>query len=139
MDFRSHCPVNYALEHFGDKWSLLIIRDLMFKGKRHYNEFLEGGEKVSTSVLRDKLRLLEEGGIIRKGPDVVKKSRIRYSLTQKGIDMLPLMVDLIAWSGNHDSQTAAEEKFLKDAATDREELIRSLREQLNQHHLGSQA
>ncbi len=135
MDFRSHCPVNYALEHFGDKWSLLIIRDLMFKGKRHYNEFLEGGEKVSTSVLRDKLRLLEEGGIISKGPDAVKKSRIRYSLTQKGIDMLPLMVDLIAWSGNHDSQTAAEEKFLKDAATDREALITSIKAQLSSQHL----
>ena len=62
MEFRSHCPINYALEHIGDKWSLLIIRDLMFKDKRHYNEFLEAGEKVSTSVLGSRLRQLEEVG-----------------------------------------------------------------------------
>jgi DNA-binding HxlR family transcriptional regulator len=82
MNLRSHCPVNFALEHFGDKWSLLIIRDLMFKGKRHYNEFFESEEKVSTSVLGDKLKGLEEAGIITKGEDSVKKSRIRYSLTE---------------------------------------------------------
>ena len=92
MEVRSHCPINYGLEHFGDKWSLLIIRDLMFKGKRHYNEFLEGGERVSTSVLGSRLRQLENVGLISKGEDDVKKSRIKYSLTQKGIDMLPFMV-----------------------------------------------
>ena len=69
MKMRSHCPINFALEHFGDKWSLLIIRDLMFKGKRHYNEFSESGEKVSTSVLGDRLRQLEESRIITKGQD----------------------------------------------------------------------
>ena len=103
---RSHCPINFALEHFGDKWSLLIIRDLMFKGKRHYNEFFESGEKVSTSVLGDRLRQLEESRIITKGQDTVKKSRIKYSLTQKGIDMLPFMVDMISWSGEYDKETA---------------------------------
>ena len=92
MEVRSHCPINFTLEHFGDKWSFLIIRDLMFKGKRHYNEFLEAGEKVSTSVLGDRLKRLEEMGIISKGQDEVKKSRIRYSLTQKGIDLLPILL-----------------------------------------------
>ena len=91
MELRSHCPVNYGLEHFGDKWSLLIIRDLMFKEKRHYNEFFEAEEKVSTSVLGDRLKSLEESGIIWKGPDAIKKSRIRYSLTEKGIAMPPLL------------------------------------------------
>ena len=60
MDLRSHCPINYGLEHFGDKWSLLIIRDLMFKEKRHYNEFLEGGEKVSTSVLGTRMAAIRK-------------------------------------------------------------------------------
>ena len=112
MEFRSHCPINYALEHIGDKWSLLIIRDLMFKDKRHYNEFLEGGEKVSTSVLGTRLKQLEELGIISKSEDEVKKSRIRYSLTQKGIDMLPFMVDMISWSGIYDQHTEVGEEFL---------------------------
>ncbi|WP_422359709.1 winged helix-turn-helix transcriptional regulator [Reichenbachiella sp.] len=135
MEFRSHCPVNFGLEHFGDKWSLLIIRDLMFKGKRHYNEFFESDEKVSTSVLGARLRSLEESGIISKGPDEVKKSRIKYSLTQKGIDLLPLMVDLISWSGFHDKHTEAGSAFLDRAANHRHELLDELKQSLIKEHL----
>ena len=137
MELRSHCPINYVLEHIGDKWSLLIIRDLMFKGKRHYNEFLEGGEKVSTSVLGTRLKQLEDLGIITKGEDEVKKSRIKYSLTQKGIDMLPFMVDMISWSGIHDEHTAAGKEFLEQARLDREALLQSIREKLTKEHLES--
>lgn len=132
---RSHCPTNFALEHFGDKWSLLIIRDLMFKGKRHYNEFFESGEKVSTSVLGDRLKQLEESGIISKGQDLVKKSRIRYSLTKKGIDMLPFMVDMISWSGEYDNETEAGDVFLAQARDGREFLLKSIREKLQEEHL----
>ena len=135
MELKSHCPVNYALEHFGDKWSLLIIRDLMFKGKRHYNEFLESEEKVSTSVLGTRLRNLEAIGIISKSEDDVKKSRIKYSLTQKGIDLLPLMIDMIIWSGAHDEDTDAGEDFLSHAATNREELLKNTKEKLETEHL----
>ncbi len=136
MEFRSHCPINYGLEHFGDKWSLLIIRDLMFKGKRHYNEFFESEEKVSTSVLGARLRYLEEIGIISKGKDVIKKSRIKYSLTQKGIDLLPIMVDIITWSGIHDKKTAAGEDFLTQSTNNRDEFIESLKATLLNEHLG---
>jgi len=135
MKLRSHCPTNYGLEHFGDKWSLLIIRDLMFKGKRHYNEFFESEEKVSTSVLGDRLRSLEQGGIISKGKDSVKKSRIRYSLTAKGIALLPVMVDMIVWSGKFDENTAAENDFLKKAEEKKEKLLIELRDQLMSEHL----
>ena len=135
MKMRSHCPINFALEHFGDKWSLLIIRDLMFKGKRHYNEFFESGEKVSTSVLGDRLKQLEESGIISKGQDIVKKSRIKYSLTKKGIDMLPFMVDMISWSGEYDNETEAGDVFLAQARDGREFLLKSIREKLQKEHL----
>lgn len=135
MKMRSHCPINYALEHFGDKWSLLVIRDLMFKGKRHYNEFFESGEKVSTSVLGDRLKQLEESEIISKGQDTVKKSRIKYSLTQKGIDMLPLMVDMISWSGDYDKKTEAGNVFLAQAKDGRDFLLDSIREKLEKEHL----
>jgi DNA-binding HxlR family transcriptional regulator len=134
---RSHCPINFALEHFGDKWSLLIIRDLMFKGKRHYNEFFESGEKVSTSVLGDRLRQLEESRIITKGQDTVKKSRIKYSLTQKGIDMLPFMVDMISWSGEYDKETEAGDVFLAQARDGRGYLLESIKEKLVKEHLSS--
>jgi len=135
MKMRSHCPINYALEHFGDKWSLLIIRDLMFKEKRHYNEFFESDEKVSTSVLGDRLKQLEEAGIISKRSDEVKKSRIKYSLTKKGIAMLPLMIDMIIWSGEFDNETEAPEDFLVKANKSREQLISHLKEKLEKEHL----
>ncbi len=132
---KSHCPINYSLEHFGDKWSLLIIRDLMFNGKRHYNEFLESGEKISTSVLGDRLKHLEETGIISKGIDIVKKSRIKYSLTKKGIDMLPIMLDMVYWSGQYDNESDINDVFLTQVNNKRELLIKSTREKLEKEHL----
>lgn len=135
MKRRSDCPTNYGLEHFGDKWSLLVIRDLMFKGKRHYNEFLEADEKVSTSVLRDRLRSLEAGGLIWSGEDQVKKSRIRYSLTAKGITLLPLMIDMIVWAGQFDGNTAADKEFLIRATENRSEVIAEIENKLKKEHL----
>lgn len=132
---KSHCPINYALEHFGDKWSLLIIRDLMFKGKRHYNEFFESDEKVSTSVLGDRLKSLENDGIITKSEDVVKKSRIRYSLTEKGIALLPMMIEMILWSGCFDKNTAAGVEFINKAKLKRSTLIKELTKTLRANHL----
>jgi len=135
MKMRSHCPINFALEHFGDKWSLLIIRDLMFKGKRHYNEFFDSEEKVSTSVLGDRLKMLEDSGIISKGVDDVKKSRIKYSLTQKGIDMLPFMIDMIVWSALNDDDTEAGNDFIVQATKNRDNLISTIQEKLEKEHL----
>lgn len=135
MELRSHCPINFTLEHFGDKWSFLIIRDLMFKGKRHYNEFLEAGENVSTSVLGDRLRKLEAHGIISKGTDSVKKSRIRYSLTKKGIDLLPILIEMIIWGGEKDRLTESPEEFMDQAAQNKEALINRIREKLIREHL----
>ena len=135
MQVRSHCPINFTLEHFGDKWSFLIIRDLMFKGKRHYNEFLEAGEKVSTSVLGDRLKKLEEMGIISKGEDIIKKSRIRYSLTRKGIDLLPILLEMIIWGGLNDDLTESPKEFMEQAIQDKESLLSGIREQLIRDHL----
>ena len=137
MALRSHCPVNFGLEHFGDKWSLLVLRDLMFKGKRHYNEFLEGDEGVSTSVLGTRLRQLEERGLIRRGQDHVKRSRIRYSLTEKGIALLPMMVEMILWSADHDPDTEAGDDFLLPARNDRATLLATLEGQLRSDHLAA--
>lgn len=137
MEVRSHCPINFTLEHFGDKWSFLIIRDLMFKGKRHYNEFLEAGEKVSTSVLGDRLKKLEEHGIISKSEDTVKKSRIRYSLTQKGIDLLPILLEMIIWGGEKDPLTESPKEFMEQATQNKQELINQIRENLIKDHLSA--
>lgn len=96
--------MNYGLEIFGDKWTLLIIRDLMFFGKRYYNEFLASDEGISTTVLADRLALLERQKIIRKRKDKEHKQRIVYSLTEKGIDLLPVLINIGLWSDKYASR-----------------------------------
>lgn len=96
--YRSRCPINLAMEVLGDKWSFLIIRDMMFSGKQHFREFLQSEEKIASNILTDRLALLEREDIItkRKDPDYIQK--YIYRLTEKGIDLLPALVALSAWS-----------------------------------------
>lgn len=136
MKRRSNCPINFALEEIGDKWSLLVIRDLMFKGKRYYNEFFDSEEKVSTSVLGDRLKTLETSGIISRSVDPVKKSRIRYSLTEKGIALLPMMLEMIIWGGEFDENTGATKEFLQQVKEDREGYLEKMRVKIIVEHLG---
>lgn len=98
---RSDCPLNYGIEIFGDKWTLLIIRDLMFFGKRHYNELLTSAEGIATNLLADRLTMLEKEKIIRKERDNQHKQKIIYSLTEKGIDLLPIILSIGLWSEKH--------------------------------------
>jgi DNA-binding HxlR family transcriptional regulator len=122
-DRRSDCPINFALELFGDTWTLLIIRDLIFKGKRTYAEFAASEEQISTSVLADRLKKLVDAGVVRRSGS---GRSTRYSLEQKGADLLPVMVDMIVWSARHDPATAAPETFVSRAVADREGLLAEL-------------
>jgi DNA-binding HxlR family transcriptional regulator len=88
---RSDCPVHFALEVFGDPWSLLVVRDLMFKRRTRYSDFLNAEEGIATNVLADRLARLEEDGIIVKN-DAVRGASGSYRLTSKGIDLLPVLV-----------------------------------------------
>ena len=98
---RSDCPLNYGIEIFGDKWTLLIIRDLMFFNKRYYNEFLGSAEGIATNLLADRLAMLEKEKIIKKEKDSLHKQRFVYSLTEKGIDLLPILLSIGLWSEKH--------------------------------------
>ena len=109
---RSDCPINFALELFGDKWTLLVIRDLMFKGKHYYSEFMQSEEKIATNILADKLELLESSGIVKKTVDPSHASKFIYQLTAMGIDIVPVLVDLIVWSSKYDDKTASDFKFV---------------------------
>jgi len=131
QDRRSDCPTNYALEAIGDSWSLLILRDLMFKGKRTYSEFADSEERISTNILANRLRSLAAQGIIRREGS---GRGTRYSLTGKGLDLLPVMVDLILWSGKYDPDTAADPDFLRRAAEDRHSLVAKLEAELQTAH-----
>jgi DNA-binding HxlR family transcriptional regulator len=130
-DRRSDCPTNFAVELLGDSWSLLIIRDLMFKGKRTYAEFAASEEQISTSVLAARLRSLVMAGIIRR---TGSGRTTRYFLTRKGADLLTVMVEMILWSAKHDPATAAPEDFVARARSDRNRLLSELEAQISAAH-----
>ena len=100
---RSDCPISVTLEALGDSWSLLIVRDLMFFGRKTYNEFLNTGEKIATNILADRLQRLEASGIIVKQRDSNDARRYIYRLTEKGIDLAPMLVEVVLWAVRHES------------------------------------
>jgi len=95
---RSRCPINLALEIFGDRWTLLIVRDLMFAGKRHFRELLRSDERIASNILSDRLTMLVEQGIVTRTGDPRHKQKAVYSLTQRGIDLLPVLAQIGIWS-----------------------------------------
>ncbi|KFC68544.1 Transcriptional regulator, HxlR family [Devosia sp. LC5] len=99
--FRSGCPINLGLEMFGDKWTLLIIRDMMFAGKRHFREFLASDEAISSNILSDRLAMLVGAGIVTRAGDPSHKLKAIYSLTEKGIDLLPIIAQISRWSRSY--------------------------------------
>jgi len=98
---RSDCPIGCSLDVFGDKWSLLIIRDIMLRGKSSYSEFLESEEKIATNILVNRLNLLEAEKILTKQVSPKNKSKFIYSLTKKGIDLLPILIEIMDWGAKY--------------------------------------
>lgn len=103
---RSGCPVSISLEVFGDRWSLLIVRDLMVRGYRTFKEFLESGEGIATNMLADRLRKLEAAGIVTMEREAADGRRVNYRLTEKGIDLAPLLLELLLWGSRHEKTAA---------------------------------
>lgn len=135
-NMRSDCPLNFGLELFGDKWSLLILRDLMFFGKRYYNEFLSSRECISTSVLATRLDQLVDEGIIAFTSDPSHKQKIRYHLTQKGIDLAPVIIEIGLWSDKYATGlNPGRGIIIGEAKKNRNIGIRSLKARLRREHL----
>lgn len=128
---RSDCPINFALQTFGDAWSLLIVRDLMFTERRTYMDFLNAEEGMATNILATRLEQLQTMGLIRKRGE---GRGAPYGLTAKGLDLLPALLELIAWGGKHDPRTAAPKEFLSSIRRDRAGLITELRERLRKEY-----
>ncbi len=103
---RSGCPVNVALELLGDRWSLLIIRDLMFRGLRTYRQFLKSDEGIATNILADRLQKLTACGIIAADPGPRRGRKVIYRLTDKGIALAPVLVELILWAARYEKTDA---------------------------------
>jgi DNA-binding HxlR family transcriptional regulator len=99
---RSGCPLNASVEVLGDRWSLLIIRDMMLRGFRTFKEFLGSYERIATNILTDRLRKLEEHEIIRPYSDPADGRRLIYRLTEKGIDLAPVLTEMVLWAAAHE-------------------------------------
>ncbi len=123
---RSDCPISHALDLFGDRWTLLIIRDMLFKQKRRYGEFAESEEKIATNILADRLSKLEAWGLVTKQTDPENRRQLIYRLTGKALDLAPVLVEMIVWSAKHDPNTAADRGFIRKAKANRERLIRDV-------------
>ena len=113
------CPIRYGSAVFGDVWCLLILRDVMFKGARHYADFLNAGEGISTNILASRLVRLEGEGILHKSADPGHGSRFIYGLTKKGRALVPVMLEIIDWSETWDAQSEVPGDFIKELRDDR--------------------
>lgn len=123
---RSGCPISISLEMLGDAWSLLIVRDLMFKGRNTYNDFLRGDEGIASNILADRLRKLEAGGIVEKCADPADARRFVYRLSEKGIGLAPVLVELVIWSARHET-TDAPPSVVRAMRRDRKGFIAAVR------------
>jgi DNA-binding HxlR family transcriptional regulator len=123
---RSGCPVSISLEMFGDRWSLLIVRDLMVRGYRTFREFEESGEGIATNILSDRLQKLARAGIILAEPETKDGRRVNYRLTRKGIDLAPVLLELFVWAARHE-QTGASCGIIAEMEKNREQVIAEAR------------
>ncbi|MDG3086473.1 helix-turn-helix domain-containing protein [Vibrio hannami] len=126
MPKRSNCPISNVLDLVGDKWSLLILRDLTFFGKCTYSELQTSDEKMATNILSNRLERLELDGLISKEPDKRDKRRKVYRLTQAGLDMMPIMLEMMIWSSTYEPVTNTHPEVVERAKNDRENLIKDL-------------
>jgi DNA-binding HxlR family transcriptional regulator len=134
---RSACPLNASVEMLGDRWSLLIIRDMMLRGFRSYKEFLESYEGIATNILADRLRKLEAYGVIAPERDPSDGRKVIYRLTAKGIGLTPVMSEMVLWAAAHED--TGNEALVKEIQKDKEGFVAAVRERWAKENLPSTA
>ncbi len=122
---RSNCPVSCSLDIFGDKWSLLIVRDLLENQTCTYGDFLKADEKIATNILATRLQMLEDNDIISKSEHPESKAKVLYRLTQKGIDLLPIMIEIGFWADKYYEIDKSKKAELKAIKKDKEQFIKT--------------
>lgn len=127
---RSDCPVSCSLDIWGDKWSLLIIRDLMFSKECTYGDFLKAPERIATNILASRLLALEENEMIEKLEHPESKAKVLYRLTRKGIDLLPIMIEINLWAEKYFPIPADRKKMLKEVKKDKAGFIKAMTKEL---------
>ena len=133
---RSSCPVATSLDIFGDKWSLLIIRDLLFTDNRRFGDFAKADEGIATNVLAERLERLECEGLIRRRPDPADGRKFVYDLNPKGFELAPVIVEMIIWAARHET-TAAPPALVRAMERDRGKFVAGLRARWEQSTAGT--
>jgi DNA-binding HxlR family transcriptional regulator len=126
--------VSISLELLGDRWSLLIVRDLMVRGLRAFNEFRDSDEGISTNILADRLRKLEAARIITAEPEATDGRKINYRLTEKGIDLAPVLLELLIWGGRHE-ETGAPCAVIEEVTANRNAVLEEARRRWRERDL----
>ncbi|AYN02161.1 winged helix-turn-helix transcriptional regulator [Chryseobacterium sp. 3008163] len=132
---RSNCPISSSLDVWGDKWSLLIVRDLMFKKQSTYGDFLKSDEKIATNILASRLLMLEENGIISKQDHPDSKAKVLYKLTEKGINLLPLLIEINLWAEKYSEIPESQKIILNAVKKDKVGFIKAKIEELKREVL----
>jgi DNA-binding HxlR family transcriptional regulator len=127
---RSSCPLSFALEMFGDKWTLLILRDMIFFGKNTYSDFLKMEEKIASNIASDRLQKLLENGFIQKKESNIRQKHVPYQLTDKAIDLVPVIIDLIEWGVKYGEGSSMQDVALK-ARKNRSKVISQTQQQIS--------
>jgi DNA-binding HxlR family transcriptional regulator len=138
-DTRSACPINLSLEIFGDRWTLLVLRDVVFAGARHFRELLGGAERISSNVLADRLAVLVEHGLLTRAGDPSHRQKVTYSLTERAIELVPILAQLSTWGVRHlpvADEYAARAEVLTAGGPP---LWEAFMDELRETHLGPQA
>lgn len=125
---RSKCPLNVSVEILGDRWSLLVIRDLMFKGAHSFKDFMDGGEGIATNILADRLDQLVTQGMIRKVRMAADGRKYVYRLTEKGIDLAPVLLEMIVWGARYE-KTDAPAAVIREIESRRKEFLLRIRKE----------
>jgi DNA-binding HxlR family transcriptional regulator len=123
---RSECPLNASVEMLGDRWSLLIVRDMMLRGFSTYKEFMECYEGIATNILADRLRKLVAHGIVGAEPDPADGRKLIYSLTAKGIDLAPVLTEMVIWAAAHED--TGNQALVRQMREDKEKFLAGVRE-----------
>ena len=131
---RSGCPVSISLEIFGDRWSLLIVRDMMVRGHRTFREFQDSGAGIATNILSDRLKKLEAAGLIEAEPSEEDGRRVYYRLTEKGIDLAPVLLELLIWGARHE-KTGAPCEVIDEMERNREAVLAEVRRRWQERDL----
>ncbi|MBI3777744.1 MAG: helix-turn-helix transcriptional regulator [Gammaproteobacteria bacterium] len=127
---RSSCPLACSLDILGDKWTMLVIRDMVLARKRHFREFLESPEGIASNILTDRLKRLEESGIVSRRSDPDNARQVIYELTEKGKDLIPVLLELARWGAKHVARSAPPKNIARMLKQDRDGLIKYLRSSL---------